>query len=56
VISVDPVELDDELDRGGHYDTVARDVLATAIHRAPVADGTRIDLGALGAALVAIRS
>ncbi len=56
VVSIDPAELDEKLAAAGHYDTVARDVLATAIHRAPVADGTRIDLGALGAALVAIRS
>jgi hypothetical protein len=31
-------------------------VLATAIHRQPVTDGTRVDLGELGSALVAFRS
>ncbi|TVR21656.1 MAG: isoleucine--tRNA ligase, partial [Nitriliruptor sp.] len=56
VISIDPPELDRELGEAGHYDAIARDVLATAVHRAPVADGTPIDLGELGAALVAIRS
>jgi len=56
VISIDPPELDRELGEAGHYEAIARDVLATAVHRAPVADGTPIDLGELGAALVAIRS
>jgi isoleucyl-tRNA synthetase len=56
VLSVSPEDLDAELAAAGHYDTIGREVLATAVHRAPVADGTRIDLGALGSALVAIRS
>ncbi|MFP4235533.1 MAG: isoleucine--tRNA ligase [Nitriliruptoraceae bacterium] len=56
VVSVDPPDLDTELAAAGHYETVARDVLATAIHRAPVADGTRVDLGELGTALVAFRA
>ena len=56
VVAVTPEALDAELDAAGHYDAVARDVLASAIHRAPVADGTRIELGDLGVALVAIRS
>ncbi|MFO7959859.1 MAG: isoleucine--tRNA ligase [Nitriliruptoraceae bacterium] len=56
VLSVTPGALDEELATGGHYEAIARDVLATEIHRAPVADGTSIDLGALGAALVAVRS
>ena len=46
----------EELASGGHYDTVAREVLATAVRRQPVADGTKVDLGELGAALIAIRS
>jgi isoleucyl-tRNA synthetase len=56
VVSVSPPELDDELATAGHYTTVAREVLATAVHRQPVADGTRVDLGELGSALVAFRS
>jgi isoleucyl-tRNA synthetase len=56
VLSVTPNALDEELAAAGHYEAIARDVLATEVHRAPVADGTPIDLGDLGAALVAIRS
>jgi isoleucyl-tRNA synthetase len=56
VVAVSPPELDEALDRAGHYATLAREVLATAVHRQPVADGTRVDLGDLGAALVAFRS
>jgi len=55
VLAVEPAELDEELAAGGHYDQVARDVLATSVQRAPVADGTPVDLGELGSALVAIR-
>ncbi|MFW5933942.1 MAG: isoleucine--tRNA ligase, partial [Actinomycetota bacterium] len=55
VVSVQPDELDAELEAGGHYDTLAHEVLATTVHRAPVADGTSVDLGELGGALVAIR-
>ena len=56
VIAVQPPELDEELAAAGHYEAVARDVLATAVHRQPVADGTPIDLGGPGSALVAIRA
>jgi len=55
ILAIEPAELDQELADGGHYDQVARDVLATSIQRAPVADGTPVDLGELGSALVAIR-
>jgi isoleucyl-tRNA synthetase len=56
VLAVTPEELDEHLQAGGHYDALAAEVLATAIHRAPVSDGTPVDLGDLGAAQVAIRS
>jgi len=56
ILSVQPEELDAELAAGGHYDTIARDVLASDLQRAPVADGTPVDLGELGGALVAIRA
>ncbi len=56
VVAVSPEELDAELDAGGHYDTIAREVLASSIQRAPVTDGTPVDLGDLGSALVAIRA
>ena len=56
IVSVQPEGLDAALADAGHYDTVARDVLASSVQRAPVADGTPIDLGALGSALVAIRA
>ena len=56
VLAVTPESLDEELAAAGHYDTLAGEVLATAIHRAPVADGTPIDLGDVGAAQVALRS
>ena len=56
VVSVQPGELDEQLAAGGHYDALAREVLATQVHRAPVADGTSVELGELGRALVAIRA
>jgi isoleucyl-tRNA synthetase len=56
VVSVQPDELDTELEADGHYTAIARDVLADELVRAPVADGTPIDLGGLGRALIAIRS
>jgi isoleucyl-tRNA synthetase len=55
VVSVTPPELDAELADAGHYDTLAHEVLARQIHRAPVADGTPVDLGELGSAQIAIR-
>jgi isoleucyl-tRNA synthetase len=55
VVSITPEELDADLAAGGHYDTLAREVLATAIKRAPLAEGTQVLLGDLGTALVAIR-
>lgn len=54
-VAVSPPELDAELAAGGHYDTVAREVLATTVHRQPIADGTRVEFGELGSALIAIR-
>ena len=56
VVSVTPEQLDAELAAAGHFDTVAREVLATAVHRQPVSDGTKIDLGELGSALIAVRA
>jgi isoleucyl-tRNA synthetase len=56
VVAVTPQELDAELESGGHYTTLAREILAREIHRAPVADGTPVDLGHLGAAQIAIRT
>ncbi len=55
VVSVTPADLDAELDAAGLYALIAREVLATALHRQPVADGTSIPLGELGTALVALR-
>ena len=55
VVAVTPEELDAELDAGGHYQTLAHEVLARDIHRAPVADGTPVDLGEMGSAQIAIR-
>jgi isoleucyl-tRNA synthetase len=37
VVAVTPEELDAELEAGGHYTTLAREVLARDVHRAPVA-------------------
>jgi isoleucyl-tRNA synthetase len=56
VVAVTPAALDADLAAAGHYATIAREVLATTVHRAPVADGTRVDLGPLGGALLSIRS
>jgi isoleucyl-tRNA synthetase len=56
VVSVTPDELDADLEAGGHYTTIGREVLATEVRRAPVSDGTRVELGQLGTALLAIRS
>ncbi|TVR25672.1 MAG: isoleucine--tRNA ligase, partial [Nitriliruptor sp.] len=56
IVAVSPPELDADLDAGGHYATIGREVLATHVQRAPVSDGTRVELGVLGSALLAIRS
>jgi isoleucyl-tRNA synthetase len=56
IVSVTPDELDRELDAAGLYTTLAREVLAEAVRRQPVADGTAVDLGRLGSALIAIRA
>ncbi len=56
VVAVHPEELDQALAEGGHYETLAREVLAVSLQRAPVADGTPVDLGDLGSAQVAIRA
>jgi isoleucyl-tRNA synthetase len=55
VVEVAPAELDEELATAGHYEVVAREVLATAVHREPAADGVRVDLGELGSATIAVR-
>jgi isoleucyl-tRNA synthetase len=55
VVEVAPAELDEELASGGHYEVVAREVLATAVHRAPATDGVAVDLGELGTATIAVR-
>jgi isoleucyl-tRNA synthetase len=56
VVSVTPDELDADLEAGGHYAAIGREVLAAEVRRAPVSDGTRVELGQLGTALLAIRS
>jgi isoleucyl-tRNA synthetase len=55
VVEVAPAELDEELATGGHLEVVAREVLATAVHRAPTTDGVPVDLGELGTATIAVR-
>lgn len=55
-IAVTPEELDADLEAGGWYDMLAREVLATAIHRGPTADAVGVNLGDLGHARVWIRS
>jgi isoleucyl-tRNA synthetase len=55
VVEVAPAELDEDLATAGHYEVVAREVLATAVHRGPAADGVRVDLGELGSATIAVR-
>jgi isoleucyl-tRNA synthetase len=55
VVEVAPAELDEDLATAGHYEVVAREVLATAFHREPAADGVRVDLGELGSATIAVR-
>jgi isoleucyl-tRNA synthetase len=54
VVGVSPASLDDELAAAGHYDTLAREVLATAVRRRPPADGVEVPLGELGTATVAV--
>ncbi len=56
IVAVQPDALDADLEAGGHFDAIAREVLASSLHRAPVADGTSVDLGELGTALIAIRA
>jgi isoleucyl-tRNA synthetase len=56
IVAVSPPELDADLEAGGHYATIGREVLAPDVQRAPVSDGTRVELGTLGTALLAIRS
>jgi isoleucyl-tRNA synthetase len=53
-VSVSPPELDDELASGGHYEVVAREVLATDVRRVPPANGATVELGDLGTASVGI--
>jgi isoleucyl-tRNA synthetase len=55
-VAVSPPELDAELEAGGHYDVVAREVLATAVRReAPTGDAARVDLGDLGHASLSVQ-
>jgi isoleucyl-tRNA synthetase len=56
VVTVTPDELDADLERGGWYDFLAREVLATDVHRSPTSDATGVDLGELGQARVWIRA
>ncbi|WP_052667685.1 isoleucine--tRNA ligase [Nitriliruptor alkaliphilus] len=56
VVAVTPEALDADLDAGGWYTFLAREVLATDVHRAPTADAVAIDLGGLGQARVWIRT
>jgi isoleucyl-tRNA synthetase len=56
VVAVTPDELDRELAEAGHYEAIAREVLADAVHRATTAQGTPLELGRLGSAIVEIRS
>jgi isoleucyl-tRNA synthetase len=53
-VHVTPAELDGELTDGGWYALVAREVLATDLHRRPEKDAVAVDLGALGEATVAV--
>jgi isoleucyl-tRNA synthetase len=55
VVAVTPDELDDELASGGWYDVVAREVLATDVHRMPASDAVAVDLGQLGQARIWVR-
>jgi isoleucyl-tRNA synthetase len=55
-VAVSPPELDAELEAGGHYDVVAREVLAAAVRREPpTSDAVRVDLGDLGAASISVQ-
>jgi isoleucyl-tRNA synthetase len=56
VVAVTPDELDADLAAAGWYEHVAREVLATEIHRMPAADAVEVDLGRLGSARVWIRT
>jgi isoleucyl-tRNA synthetase len=53
-VHVTPAELDGELADGGWYALVAREVLATTLHRRPEADAVAVELGELGEATVAV--
>jgi isoleucyl-tRNA synthetase len=55
VVGVSPPELDEALAAGGHYEVVAREVLATAVRRERPRTGTTLDLGELGTATVEVR-
>jgi isoleucyl-tRNA synthetase len=55
VVAVTPDELDTELATGGWYDVVAREVLATDVHRMPASDAVPVDLGQLGQARIWVR-
>jgi isoleucyl-tRNA synthetase len=52
-VEVAPAALDADLESGGHYDWIAREVLATSLVRAPT-DGGEATLGELGTARIAI--
>jgi isoleucyl-tRNA synthetase len=55
-LSVAPAELDAELHDGGHYEVVAREVLADRLERADGLEGTSVALGELGTATIALTS
>jgi isoleucyl-tRNA synthetase len=56
LVAVAPAELDDELADGGHYDVLAREVLATEVRRGSPVEGVTVELGDLGSATIAVTS
>jgi isoleucyl-tRNA synthetase len=55
LVDVSPPELDGALAAGGHYEVIAREVLATEVRRETPARGATVDLGELGTATVEVR-
>jgi isoleucyl-tRNA synthetase len=53
-LHVTPSQLDEELADGRWYAVIAREALATEVHRRPERDAVAVDLGDLGAAEVAV--
>jgi isoleucyl-tRNA synthetase len=55
-VRVSPAQLDAELETGGHYEVVTREVLATALLRdRPVEGGVTVELGEIGTATIEVR-